>query len=82
MHSTPTKESSTISLQTLANICAAVDIPVVAIGGLNAGNAGDCIQAGCAGVAVVSAIFGVNSPAAAARELRGVVDPLVEQKVE
>jgi len=74
VHSTPTKESTTISLATLAQICGAVDIPVVAIGGLNAGNAVECLRAGCAGVAVVSAVFGAESPVEAARELRGVVD--------
>jgi thiamine-phosphate pyrophosphorylase len=47
---------------------------VVAIGGLNAGNVGECVAAGCAGVAVVSAIFGVGSPAEAAQEIRSVVD--------
>lgn len=74
VHSTATKESTTISLQTLADICLSVTIPVVAIGGLNAGNVRECMEAGCAGVAVVSAIFGADSPEGAARELRGVVD--------
>lgn len=75
MHSTSTKDSSIITLDTLADICAAVSIPVVAIGGLNASNAAPPIaEAGCAGVAVVSAIFGADDPAAAARELRGIVD--------
>ena len=74
MHSTATKESTTISVDTLADSCRSVDIPVVAIGGLKAGNVRECMEAGCAGVAVVSAIFGADSPAEAARELRGVVD--------
>ena len=74
MHSTATKESTTISLDTLADICRSVNIPVVAIGGLNAGNVRECMEAGCAGVAVVSAIFGADSPEKAARVLRGVLD--------
>ena len=74
MHATSTKDSSLITLDTLANICAAVSIPVVAIGGIAAANAAPPVRAGCAGVAVVSAIFGAEDPAAAARELRGIVD--------
>ena len=46
----------------------------VAIGGIGAGNAADCIDAGCEGVAVVSAICGTEDPAAAARKLRAAVD--------
>ena len=39
----------------LRQICAAVAIPVVAIGGIDASNAADCIRAGAAGVAVIRA---------------------------
>ena len=46
----------------------------VAIGGITAANAGDCIAAGAEGVAVVSAICGAPDPEAAARELRQAVD--------
>lgn len=46
----------------------------VAIGGIGAGNAPECIAAGCEGVAVVSAICSAADPEAAARELRGAVD--------
>jgi thiamine-phosphate pyrophosphorylase len=46
----------------------------VAIGGISAANAGDCIAAGAEGVAVVSAICGAADPEAAARELRAAVD--------
>jgi thiamine-phosphate pyrophosphorylase len=44
-----------IGLDGLAAICAAVSVPVVAIGGVDASNAADCIRAGAAGVAVVRA---------------------------
>ena len=74
VHSTATKESTTISLDTLAEICRSVSIPVVAIGGLNACTVRECMEAGCAGVAVVSAIFGAESPEDAAQELRDVID--------
>jgi thiamine-phosphate pyrophosphorylase len=44
-----------IGLEGLSEICAAVDKPVVAIGGIDAQNAGDCIRAGADGVAVIRA---------------------------
>jgi thiamine monophosphate synthase len=39
----------------LAAICLVVSIPVVAIGGVDATNARDCLAAGAAGVAVLRA---------------------------
>jgi len=44
-----------LGLDGLAAICAVVSVPVVAIGGVDASNAADCIRAGAAGVAVVRA---------------------------
>lgn len=54
---TPTKPDAdpAIGLEGLAEICAAVSVPVIAIGGIDAGNARDCIEAGAFGVAVVRA---------------------------
>jgi thiamine-phosphate pyrophosphorylase len=54
---TPSKPDADppIGLGGLAAICAAVSLPVVAIGGVDASNAGDCIRVGAAGVAVVRA---------------------------
>ena len=74
---TATKDSSTITFDTLKQICAAVDIPVVAIGGITAENAQPCIQAGCHGVAVVSAIFAAEDAAAAAQQIRKAVDSVL-----
>lgn len=45
----------TIGLDGLAEICGALSVPVIAIGGIDATNAGDCIAAGAAGVAVIRA---------------------------
>jgi thiamine-phosphate pyrophosphorylase len=55
-----------IGLDGLEAICAAVDLPVVAIGGVDASNAADCIRAGAVGVAAIRA--------AVDPELRRVVD--------
>jgi thiamine-phosphate pyrophosphorylase len=54
---TPTKPDADppIGLDGLARICEAVSIPVIAIGGVDASNAAECIAAGAAGVAVVRA---------------------------
>lgn len=46
-----------VSRQTLKEICAAVDIPVTAIGGINKGNMAELSGTGIDGVALVSAIF-------------------------
>jgi thiamine-phosphate pyrophosphorylase len=56
-----------IGLDGLREICTSVSIPVVAIGGVDATNAADCIRAGAAGVAVIRA-------ARDAAELRAVID--------
>ena len=54
---TPSKEDADppIGLEGLREIAAAVATPVVAIGGIDASNAADCIRAGAAGVAVIRA---------------------------
>jgi thiamine-phosphate pyrophosphorylase len=52
---TPSKRDADppIGLDGLRELCAAVSTPVVAIGGVDASNAADCIRAGAAGVAVI-----------------------------
>jgi thiamine-phosphate diphosphorylase len=54
---TPSKDDAeaAIGLDGLREICSTVDIPVIAIGGIDASNAADCIRAGALGVAVVRA---------------------------
>jgi thiamine-phosphate pyrophosphorylase len=58
-----------IGLGGLAEICRAVKLPVVGIGGIGPGKAGPVIRAGAAGVAVISALAGAKDPAGAARLL-------------
>ena len=62
------------SADTLKAICAAVSIPVVAIGGVNAENLPTLAGTGIAGAAVVSAIFSQSDLTAAARALRTAAD--------
>jgi thiamine-phosphate pyrophosphorylase len=59
-----------IGLEGLRAIAQAVNIPVVAIGGIDETNALSCMQAGAAGVAVVSAVAWAEDVAEAARRLR------------
>ena len=58
-----------VSREEMRAICEAVDIPVVAIGGINAGNLSQLSGSGVDGVAVVSAIFAQPDPGEATRHL-------------
>lgn len=65
-----------ISRETLRAITAAVDIPVVAIGGISRENLPELKGLGLSGAAAVSAIFGQEDPEAAARELLALAKQL------
>jgi len=69
---TQSKDSSVISRERLCEIARAVDIPVVAIGGINERNIAELARTGIAGVAIISAIFGADNIAAACRDLRAL----------
>jgi thiamine-phosphate pyrophosphorylase len=62
--------SAVIGLEGLSAICAAVKIPVVAIGGIGPGNAQAVMEAGAAGAAVISAILSQPDIQEAAAALR------------
>ena len=57
----------------VARIKAAVVIPVIAIGGLNAANVAAIMQAGADGAAVISAVWGVPDVRAAAQEFLAAI---------
>lgn len=65
---------STLSYDTLRDICAAVKIPVVAIGGISEGNILQLKGTGIAGAAVVSALFGQPDIQAAAQHMRKLAE--------
>ena len=68
--STSTKlDACEVPLETLRAICAAVHIPVVAIGGIGAQNVAALAGTGIAGIAVVSALFAAKDTRRAAEEL-------------
>jgi len=58
----------------VADVKKKVTIPVVAIGGINASNARDVLEAGADGIAVISAVVSQPDVEKAARELRALVD--------
>lgn len=70
-------DAAPVSRETLAAICAAVRIPVVAIGGLNVKNIPLLEGSGISGAAVVSAVMGAEDPEEAARKLKEVVYSIV-----
>lgn len=63
-------DAQNVSHQTLKEICSAVSIPVVAIGGIHENNLMELSGTGVDGVAVISAVFAKPDVGAAARLLR------------
>jgi thiamine-phosphate pyrophosphorylase len=61
-------------LAQLGEIVQAVEVPVLAIGGITVDNLEDVLATGCAGVAVISAILSAADPYAAAAGLRRALD--------
>ncbi len=66
-----------MSIGTLRAIRAAVEVPLVAIGGIHRGNIGQLAGSGVDGVALVSAIFSAADIQAACRELRRLSEEMV-----
>jgi thiamine-phosphate pyrophosphorylase len=71
------KDAQAISVERLREICAAVSIPVVAIGGINEHNILQLANSGVDGVAVISAIFAKPDVADATRTLRKLSEKVV-----
>lgn len=69
-------DAASVSLKALRDICRAVDIPVVAIGGINVENVARLSGSGICGVAAVSAIFAERDVRAAAALLRAASERL------
>ncbi|MCR4398696.1 MAG: thiamine phosphate synthase [Firmicutes bacterium] len=72
---TPTKPDAgpPMGLSGLREICSRVNIPVVAIGGVNHKTAADVLEAGAAGLAVVSAVVSAPDVREAARSLALII---------
>lgn len=68
------RDASALARETLTAICQAVDIPVVAIGGIDAGNVVRLGGTGIAGVAVIHGIFGQEDIRQGAAELKKLLE--------
>ena len=78
MFSTSTKANADVlPKETLRDICAAVDIPVVAIGGISESNIMQLSGTGVDGVALVSAIFGAEDIESECRTLKALSENMV-----
>ncbi len=78
MFSTSTKQDAgVLPKETLSDICRAVEIPVVAIGGLNKENIGQLAGTGVDGVALVSAIFAAADIEQECKMLYGISEAMV-----
>ncbi|BBF42805.1 thiamin-phosphate pyrophosphorylase [Lachnospiraceae bacterium KM106-2] len=64
------KDAQDVSYATLAAICKAVQIPVIAIGGITKANVEELKGSGICGIAVISAIFASKDITKATAELR------------
>lgn len=72
------KDARNLSIEQLKEIKAAVSIPVVAIGGINASNLMELAGSNVDGVAVVSAIFAAENPGEATANLLKLSTEMVQ----
>ncbi len=70
-------DADDVNYETLKAICGAVSIPVVAIGGIGAGNVLELTGSGICGVAVISAIFAADNIQKATAELKKLTKQVV-----
>ena len=81
-HTSSKADAAEVDFETLKEICKAVDIPVIAIGGISEENVGQLAGSGICGVAVISAIFAKPDVKKAARELKKAVEKMVAEGEE
>ena len=72
-------DADAVSIQTLGEICRAVSIPVVAIGGIGQHNVMQLAGSGICGIAVVSAIYAQPDIQNAASTLHALAKEMVER---
>lgn len=72
-------DADAVSIQTLGEICHAVNIPVVAIGGIGQHNVMQLAGSGICGIAVVSAIYAQPDIQNAASTLHALAKEMVER---
>lgn len=70
-------DADDVSYETLREICRAVSIPVVAIGGISRDNVEKLAGSGICGVAVISAIYAAKDIKAAAKDLKAATEEML-----
>ena len=78
-HTGSKADAAEVDHQVLRDICRAVDIPVIAIGGITRDNVAQLKHSGVCGIAVISAIFAQKNIEAAASELRMLTEEMVKE---
>ncbi len=76
-HTGSKSDAEDVSHETLKRICAAVNIPVVAIGGIGKHNVLELKGSGICGIAVISAIFAADDIQCATAELKTLTEQAV-----
>lgn len=71
-------DAAEVSHETVKAICEAVNIPVIAIGGINKKNVSELSNLGLCGIAVISAIYAQPDIEAATRELKEAAKSMVK----
>jgi len=70
-------DAEDVSFEMLKQICSAVSIPVIAIGGIGKDNVMKLADSGICGIAVISAIFGQKDIEAATAELKTLTEKML-----
>lgn len=71
-------DAELVPVEVLKEICKAVDIPVVAIGGITADNLRLLKDSGIVGAALISALFGQKDIEAETRHMRYMIDDILK----
>ena len=72
-------DAEDVSFETLKEICTAVSIPVVAIGGIGANNISKLKNSGISGIAVISAIFAADDIESTTKILKKLTEKVVSK---
>lgn len=78
-HTDTKKDATSLTMDQLKEICEAVSIPVVAIGGISVDNALELKGTGVDGICVISAIFGSENPSEATKKLLDLSKKIVSE---
>lgn len=74
VYPTQTKDAAALGLDGVRHVAAAVDLPAVAIGGINLANAAEVMAAGVDGLSVISAIVAAPDVSAASHSFLKIID--------